>query len=217
MPILNQTRNLVFYKRTILLTSIATALFSTAACAIDPDVKPDGAIVGDYKTSNVTEYPLWRNCHDAASPTPVPTLADFLKTNPTVFIGKAVERKLTHENEHLSQMYHTHFNGCWVKFKVQQVIQGDVGVEEWVKFTYDDNIPLEEYYNYTKCYPRTGKEYLISGRYIRQHEDGTSNKTLNYVIASKDVSEKPRYTCSPVEKLPEGNAVVSEIRKILEK
>lgn len=191
-------------------------LSTTTACATDPDLKPDGPIVGSFETTSLTEFPLWRGCYDKISNRTTPSLADFIKYNPTIFTGKAVERRLI-----LNDVRKTNFNGCWVNFKVKEKIHGNVEDNVWVKFTYNERTDKNEYFSYKHCDIQTGKDYLITGTHIpsgRIMPDGTKKDMpgwIGYVLARKDVWKKPRYICSPVEKLPEGNAIVTEIKKIL--
>jgi hypothetical protein len=199
-----------------IMVGLVAALLSTAACSTDPDIKPDGPIVGSFETSDITEFPLWRSCSDKLSNTTSPSLADFIKFNPIIFTGKAVERRLT-----LNEVFHFNFNGCWVDFKVKEKIHGKVEDNVWVKFIYNERTDNHEYFSYKHCDIQPGKDYLITGRYIPSGEpisDGTMKDVpgwIGYVLANKDVWKNPRYICSPVEKLPEGNNIVTEIKKIL--
>lgn len=199
-------------------------LLSTAACAVnshtDPDVKPDGPIVGNHKNDSVSEEPLWWNCQ-AANPTqskPKKSLSQYIKEKEIIFVGKALERNLV-----LEQPHHLHFNGCWVNFRLESLIKGKLDSNiVLVKFTYDERTPIKDYFSYTNCFFHTGDSYVIFGDYSKAGKLDNHNLTLKYpwrehVLASKDVSEHPKYACPPAERLPEGNKTITEIKNILEK
>lgn len=214
MPIHNPLCVLQKSKRFFLLLSITTIIFSTTACATDPDLKPDGPIVGNPDLHS--GFPLWQFCYDKNSIYPAPAVSSLLANTNRIFIGKVIERKLTFKD-----MFEESFNGCWAKFKVHEVLKGELNTEIWVRHMYDDRNSESSFGTYKNCYFKLGKSYLVSGTYtpaVRDYGTGkfeTKKGWVEFITSRKDIREKPRYICSPVEKLPEGNNTVTEIKKIL--
>ena len=202
-------------KTSIFLACFSTLLLSTAACATDPDVKPDAPIVGNQDLHS--GFPLWQFCYDKNSIYSAPSLTSFIKKSDRIFIGKVIERKTTFKG-----MFDQSFNGCWAKFKIKEVLKGHLSKEIWVRHLYDERNSESIFGTYKNCYFKSGENYLVSGAYtpaIRDYGTGkfeTKKGWVEFITSRKDVNETPKYICSPVEELPEGNAVVSEIRKILE-
>lgn len=199
------------------MVGLVAALLSTAACTTDPDIKPDGPL--PQAGTETVGYPIWQFCAENASHTKdysEDSLRAYANYSEAIFTGKVIERRLV-----LNKIYSHPFNGCWVQLRVNEVLKGTLDKYVWVNYTYDERTNREEYGTYKNCFFSAGSDYLITGKHIPSGEpmsDGTMKDVhgwIGYVAANKDVSEKPRYICSPVEKLPEGNHVVVKIKKIL--
>ncbi len=189
----NLTQRIIFGGTALLL----------AACATDPEVKPDAPIVKDESAVSFT--PMWQFCQDLQSGNgkSQTTLEEFVKWDDVIFTGKAVERRLRYKKG-------SHFNGCWVKFKIEEVIKGHLDKEIWVKAFYADN-DMGHVFSYQNCYLKPGKMYLLTGK------KSSHNKFLDYDVVSvhKDVASPSRYKCSPVELLENSKSLIQQIKSIL--
>lgn len=195
--------------------SLMMILLATAACATDPDVKPDGATpwVLPFVAVGTTKTSLNLICAPIPPEKSTISLAQLVQNknfDKTIFIGKAVQRKMR-----IKDAGRVYSNSCAVQFKVKEVLSGRLEDTVWVKMLYSHWVPRDEYLTYQHCYIQAGAEYLIVGDNI--YKSGNPKKIPDYILAGKDVSKKPQYSCPPVEKLPEGNALVTEIKNILEK
>ncbi len=172
-----------------------------AACATDPDIKPDAPIVNTK--DDLQPMPMWQFCEDTHPHSGSKIrFKDFIESSDAIFTGKVVERRMTFENA-------PPFNGCWVKVKVMQTLKGTIGSEVWVK-AYFSHENRDAMLKYESCYLKTGEKYLLTGRYKPANSYYSA-----HVAVWKDIINKPRYRCSPVEKIENSKDVIKEIQLIL--
>lgn len=183
----------------LLLSAVGFVLI---ACS-DPDVLPDVPV--DRESKEIGVYDLWSVCHDNKEQYAPPSLEDWVKKNTAIFIGKAVERRLNFVTGHKY-----HFNGCWVRFKTDEILKGSIGKDVWVKAIYNYNSSLIDIFDYKNCPIVAGKKYLIVGQYVPVDEDG-----FEFVHVDKDISVPSLYTCAPVEQFPKAEETFKKIKKII--
>lgn len=185
------------YMKTSFLTFMLTSLLF--ACA-----KPTISQATVYPES-VAEGPLDTYCQSNQH------LEDWAEKMPHILIGtaSAVVPKLPS-----MQMQN---NSCWSKFTVQEWLKGSGPKEIWVMSrihafgrTYDD------FKNLSYCEFKTGKTYIIFGRYTSASASGTPE----YIgTATANGSDGFKGTCPPNTEVKEteNNLTVKQIRSLIEK
>lgn len=201
-----------------IMMGLMAGVLSTTACALDankdPDVKPDDPTpwVSPF-VKIASSYPLWYFCSDHALNSPelnIHEQARYASYQDAVFVGKVIQRKLKFND---SDKYYS--NACWVNLKVETAIKGSLDKTVLVKLLFDERTPWKEKLSYKNCYMQSGEKYVVSGSIVSPNR--LSKVLPQYILAAKVEGKSSRYLCPPVEKLPEGNALVTEIKNILEK